>query len=96
MAADTTTSQGSGVLDTISGWMNQLGGIVTAGTTVYAAAQQRLDALNQVNADTVKQTTTAVNPALPSATANKLPSWVIPAAVGAGVLILILVVRKMR
>ena len=95
MAADTTT-QDPGVLGTLSNWMTQLGSIVTTGTTVYAAAQQRLDALNQVSADTVNKTATAVNPALPSVTAGKLPAWVIPAAVGAGVLILILVVRKMR
>jgi hypothetical protein len=76
--------------------MKQIGGIVTAGTEVYAATQQRLDALNQVSNDTVKQTVTATNPALPALGTNKLPSWVIPAAVGAGVLILILVVRKVR
>ena len=94
MANDTTTATQPGILDTLSGWLKQVGGIVTAGTEVYAATQQRLDALEKIGEDTVKPATTAVLPTSPTTT--KLPDWVIPAAVGVGVLILILVVRRAR
>lgn len=94
MANDTTSSQ-PGVLDTLSSWMKSLGGIVTAGTDAYAAVSQRINAIDKINEDTVKATAPAASIVAPSIT-SKLPSWVIPAAVAAGVVILILVVRKMR
>ncbi len=95
MANETTTAQPSSWLDTLGGWVTSAGKIFNAGSEVYVAAQQRLNAIESVNEDTVKASTPAA-PKIVSGMPSSMPSWVMPAAIAAGVLVLIIIVRKLR
>lgn len=93
MANETANTQ-PGVLDTVNQWMTSVGQIFNTGLGLYTAADQRLEALNSIKEDTVQPT----SPKQPTVVSGKtsLPSWVIPAGIGLGVLLLIVLVRKLR
>jgi len=95
MANETATAQPSW-LDTLGGWVSSAGKLFNAGTEVYVAANQRLNAIESINEDTVKPAA----PAAPQVVAGGLPanwpSWVMPVAIAVAVLVLVIVVRKMR
>lgn len=96
MATDATANPQPSWLDTVGGWVSSAGKIFSAGADVYVAANQRLAAIKASNEDTVPAKTQAAPQVVTGAPAVAMPSWVMPVAVGVGVLLLIMVVRKMR
>lgn len=95
MANDTTTTATPSIWDNLAGFVTSAGKIFNAGSEVYVAAQQRLNAIESINEDTVKPKTAAA-PQVVSGAPSSLPSWVIPSAIAAGVVVLIIIVRKLR
>ncbi len=91
--ADVQTTKSPSLLDNIGGWVSGIGNIFDAGLSIYSGASGRLAALDHINNEV--STTPKVVTLAPGTTAKTaLPSWVIPAAIAAGALVLILVLRK--
>ena len=95
MANETTTAAQPSFLDSLGGWVTSAGKIFNGLTDVYVAADQRVKALESINEDTKAAPKTTV-PTVVSGAVGSLPSWVLPAAIAAGVVVLIIVVKKLR
>lgn len=87
------TTQQPSIFDKVGGWMTDIAKIVTGGAQIYATTKGQIQAIEDIDKETVKTTTTAA----PAASGPvKLPSWVMPVAVAIVVLLAIVIVRKMR
>ena len=82
------------IWDNISGFISGIGQVVGAGASAVAANAGKIAAIAQITKDTLPGATSTVN--VPGQMPNKLPTWVMPMAVIALVIIGIVVVRKMR
>lgn len=94
-SANTSSPASTSWLDTLGGFINSAGRLIQNGTEAVIGEAQRLNALNSTLDDTAR-TPVSAPPKVVTGMPTNWPSWALPAIIAGGVVVAIIVVRKLR